>query len=257
MTTVDAALWAVAAMLFAAAVWLTLRDDDRWDPAVFFVAALGALWGGAPPVRGGPVEPDGWDGDLDQLDPAVSPEARLGPKLTWRDVAEDSPALRAEVARRLADTRLVWIGEPPVPVPVAGAFAGDTAAAESVLDAQLERPETRLVLATAGDARPLLQLLKDAPALRDRLRAVLLFAADLDPAWAAAEVSHVAFDTELSRRVPWFVLRRPGQPMLADPPEPPTGRRSLVPIDLGELPDEARADPRVGRALALLVAALS
>lgn len=257
MNLVDAVLWGLAAALFGAAAWLTVREGERWDPAVFFVAVLGALWRGVPPVREGPVEADGWDGDLDALDPAVQPGARLAPRITWSDVAEGSAPLQAEVARRLDGVRLVWFGPPTVdvPVPEAVSVADATALGEAV-DRVLARPETRLVLAAGRDARPMLELLKDAPALRDRLRAVLLAGAELDPAWVAETITHDAYDTELAREVPWLQLRLPGQPALPVPPEPPTARRSVLPVDLGVVAPETLDDPRVGRALALVVAAL-
>lgn len=256
--TVDAALWSVAVALLALAVWLTVREGDRWDPATWFAAALGARWGGPPPLAEGPIEPKGWDGDVRALEAAYTPEARLGPKLEWPDLEGWTPGVREALARRMADVRLVWLGDAGLDVPeVATAVMPGPDAAEAVLEPLLERPEVRLVMAARGaSAQPLLALLRDAPRLRDRLRAVLLVAPELDAAWLADKFSHEAFDTELMRQVPYLALRVPGIAPLPDPPEPPSARRAILPVDLGVLPGDALADARVGQAVATTLAAL-
>lgn len=256
--TVDAALWSAAVALLALALWLTSREGDRWDPATWFAAALGARWGGSPPLAEGPIEPEGWDGDVRALEAAYTPAARLGPGLDWPDLEGWTPAVEAALARRLADVRLVWLGEPALAVPaVATATMPSVEAAEPVLEPLLERPEVRLVLAARGAAaQPLLALLRDAPRLRDRLRAVLLVAPEIDAAWLAEKFTHEAFDTELMRQVPYLALRVPGVAPLPDPPEPPSARRAVLPVDLGVVPPEVVGDARVGQATAAVLAAL-
>jgi hypothetical protein len=131
---------------------------------------------------------------------------------------------------------------------------GDGAAA--AISAVCDRPELRLVLAAGEHGDELLRLLHAEPGLRDRVRAVLLVGARLDEAWIAENFGHLAFDVELSREVPYLTLRTAGATILPDPPEPPSARRSIAAIDLGEVEPEVLADPRCGRAVAALLAAV-
>jgi len=103
-----------------------------------------------------------------------------------------------------------------------------------------------------------LRALKEAPGVRDRVRAVLFVGATFDPGWNAEHLSQDAFDTELDRVTPWLLLRTADGPEaeLPDPPVPSTGRRSIAVHDLGRAPAELLADPALGSSLAVLLAAL-
>jgi hypothetical protein len=260
MTLVDAVLWALAAVLLGAALLILAREERPWDPAVFFAGALAALRrrAGESPValRAGPIPDDGWDGDVDALEEAVSPAMRLDPALGWEDLGGD--AALAAIRRRGAAVRLVWFDPPAVSVDGFDAVVL-TPGADPLLDPLadlLEAADTRLVLVAGAHAEVLLRALADAPGVRDRLRAVLLVGADLDPAWLASSFTHAAFDVEVQREVPYLTLRAGGVPPLPDPPDPPTGRRSIAVVDLGIPTDEALAHPSMGRALGALLAAV-
>lgn len=263
MNEVDAALWALAAVLLAAALLVQAGQARPWDPAAFFAAALAALrvaeGVAAVPLRGGPIPAEGWDGDHDALDPELDPEARLGPGLTWASLGS-ADTLQA-IERRTSAVRLVWFE--PACVQVDGLRAEvvplasfDAAAAFEALAPLLEGPETRLVLAARAHADALLRALADAPGLRDRLRAVLLVGASLDAAWLQEHFTHVAFDVEVQREVPYVTLRLPGATALPQPALPPTARASIAVVDLGEIDPDALARPSTARALGALVAAI-
>ena len=283
MTTFDVALWSVASMLFSAAAWITLRRDPSWDPAVYFAACWRSLRGEVPPLSEGPIPEGGWDGDLGDLPAGVHPSVRLAHGLDW--LALDGPEARAARDRRLEGVKLVWIEHPLLgidgletdvvevdPWPLLGGAEGapsatppredaspDEAAwadaAASRILAACPRPEQRLILAASSHATELLRILRAAPALRDRVRAVLLVHASLDTAWVAANVQHLDYDVEVQREVPWFFLRAPGTTFPADPPEPPSARRSFSLVDLGVVPAGELGDAALTRALTLVLAA--
>jgi hypothetical protein len=238
MTTVDAALWSIAVALLAMALWLNSREET-WDPAVFWAALRAAARGEPVPAMGEPYDPF----------------ARLGPGCDWTAVGEGTPALAEVLARRLRDVRVVWFEPPPVELPGVRTTVLDKVDGDAVADL-LEDRSTRLVVAARDAAPATLQLLHDAPLLRDRLRAVLFVGAKPDPAWLAEHFGHAAFDTELAREVPYLTLRTPGTEPLPDPPEPPSARRAIRSVDLGVVPAEELGDPRLGRALSALLAAL-
>ena len=291
MTTFDVALWSVASMLFSAAAWITLRRDPSWDPAVYFAACWRSLRGEVPPLSEGPIPEGGWDGDLGDLPAGVHPSVRLAHGLDW--LALDGPDARAARDRRLEGVKLVWIEHPLLgidgletdvvevdPWPLLGGAEGvlfatppredaspddsrvhapDEAAwadaAASRMLAACPRPEQRLILAASSHATELLRILRAAPALRDRVRAVLLVHPHLETAWVAANVQHLDYDVEVQREVPWLFLRAPGTTFPADPPEPPSARRSFALVDLGVVPAGELGDAALTRALTLVLAA--
>jgi hypothetical protein len=55
--------------------------------------------------------------------------------------------------------------------------------------------------------------------------------------------------------VPWLFLRAPGTTFPADPPEPPSARRSFTLVDLGVVPAGELGDAALTRALTLVLAA--
>jgi hypothetical protein len=256
----DGVMLSLGVALLVLALWLARGDGPRWDPAVFFAGALSAAFGkGRLPLSQGPVPAEGWAGEASELEPAYDPKERLAPECSWEDLAAWGPATRAAVTRRLGAVRLVWVEPPPFEIPEIPSTIVDEPDADTIA-ALLPRPEDRVVLAGHARADALLHLLHGAPALRDRLRAVLLFAPRLDPAWTATHLTHPAFDVEVAREVPYLTLRAGPEAdtqTLPEPPLPPTGRRTLAVIDLGVLAPDAVGDPRVGRSLAALFAALA
>jgi hypothetical protein len=85
---------------------------------------------------------------------------------------------------------------------------------------------------------------------------VLLVGSRLDPDWVAAHFTHLAFDVEVQRDVPYVTLRLPGSTELRTPPPPPTARTSIAVVDLGEIDPGALDDASTARALGALVAAI-
>lgn len=271
--TVDAALWTAAVLLGGAALWLSRPQPLPFDPARLFGFLVATRLRGEVEQAGGEVPawearlaaelPSGlhpgtlrWTDDPADLGPAFDPVARLGVDCTWDAVADWSAPVTAAVLRRLGEVPLVWLGAPAVEIAVPTTTtlpARDDAAMERLLD----RPDRRIVVAAAGrDAQGLLAWLHDAPGLRDRVRAVLLVAPELDSDWLAAHWGHAAFETELVHEVPFLVLRADAAgARLPDPTPAPNHRASLTPVDLG-----AVAVPSAsvhGRALAALLAALA
>ncbi|MDP2309794.1 MAG: hypothetical protein Q8P18_27485 [Pseudomonadota bacterium] len=256
---VDAVLWSVAAGLLALALWLSRGGGPGWDPASFFGATLSALFGpGKLPLTGGPVPKEGFEGTPDELAAVDDPQTRLGPGCGWKEIAAWAEPVPATVSRRLEGVRLVWFEAPPVHIEGMEPVVLDSVDMAALLPL-LGRPDLRLVVAAHQRADAVLRLLHDAPGVRDRLRAVLLVAPTLDASWLAQHFTHLAYDVEVAREVPFFTLRAgegaEGQ-RLPDPPTPPTGRRAVAVADLGVLPADLLRDPRVGRALLVLCAAL-
>jgi len=256
---IDGVLWSVAAGLAAVVLWLTRADGPPWDPASFFGAVLSALSGpGKLALTGGPVPEEGFEGTPAELEAVDDPRVRLGAACGWPEVAGWTEATRSAITRRTENVRLVWFEPPPVAVEGLETTVLD-AVDLAALGRLLTRPDTRVILAAHARADAVLRLLHEAQGLRDRLRAVLLVAPTLDASWLAPNFMHVAFDTELNRRVPYLTLRAgpdAAAQRLPEPPTPPTGRRAIQVVDLGVLPPDRLADPNVGRALAALCAAL-
>lgn len=256
---VDAVLWSLAAGLAAVALWLSRGGGPAWDPASFFGGVLSALFGpGRLPLTGGPVPEGGFFGTPDDLAAVDDPGVRLGPDCSWTAVAGWAEPVPATIARRLEGVRLVWFEPPLVQLEGIEPIVFDTLDVAPLLPL-LDRADVRLVVAAHARADAVLRWLHDTPGVRDRLRAVLLVAPALDGSWLAEHFTHPAFDVEVAREVPYFTLRAGegvDRQRLPDPKTPPTGRRSLAVVDLGVLPRELLADPRIGRALSALCAAL-
>ncbi len=268
---IDQLLWSAFVALFLGALFFAWPRPPRWSPALFHHAVLANLHGGELEKAGasledwkarceavipsGPRPPAaGWTGDPALLGPDHDPSVRIGAACTWLALGEGDAQALAAVSRRLADVRLAWIGPGAVAVPhVEGGEVPSLEAAAASLGAR----HHRLVLVLSGDATPTLVALRDAPGLRDQLRAVVLVGASIDADFVATQLTQEAFDTELAQSIPWLVYRAPGQPTLAEPPSPPSGRRAIAVHDLGELPPAWRQDPHLPRALATLLAALA
>jgi hypothetical protein len=255
-TLIDAALWSIAAALFAGAVWLVVRDrPDQWDPSVFFGGVLAALFGkGNLPLRGGPVPEEGWDGEPSELEAVYEPAARLAPGLTWSAVQRWSPDVGAALERRLADVRILALD--PLPMDIPG-MAVERITADQ-LEVHFDRPEQRAVFFAGASADVLLRALHASGRLRDRARAVLFVAPTFDRAWLPT-ITHTSFEVDVAREVPYLTLRAgpsAEDQLLPEPPRPASGILALATIDLGVLPEERLADPRVGRALGALLAAV-
>jgi hypothetical protein len=271
----DAVLWSAFVALLSGALFFAWPRPPAWDPVLFHHMVLATLlraevegvdgkladWQArldAVLPRGPRPPPGGWTVDPALLGPDYDLVQRLGAEATWDALAEGAPAVEAARDRRLGDVVLAWVGEPALAVP--GVRSRTLASADlGTLLTQFPEPHQRFVLATRAEGPALLAALRDAPAVRDRVRACLFVGAEFDPAWLAANLTHLAFDTELDRTVPWFVLRTAEAPeaLLAEPEIPPTGRRSIAVHDLGVVAVETLSEPAAGRAMALLVAALA
>lgn len=254
-TPVDAVLWSLAVALAAAALWLSAPRAARWDVARFFAAAWAAGRAPAPvPFEEAPPPEGAPSGSTpgDEQDPV----RRLGVGCDWAAVGRWAPEVEAAVTRKLAGTRVVWF-EPPVVDLGPVEQLPPPAAAHDRLEALLAPAAARLVLVASTEAQALLELLHELPGLRDRVRAVLLVGATPDPAWVAREFRHESFHLELARATPYCTLRTaPGQ-ALRTPATPPTGRVAVDVQDLGRIPPDALADPALGRALRVTLAALA
>lgn len=270
----DAALWSIFVALLCGALFFAWPRPPAWDPVLFHHMALATFLRGEVEAANGKLED--WKARLDAVlprgprppsggwteEPALlgadyDPVQRLGAEATWDALAEGAPAVDAARARRLTDVTLVWVGEPAVVVP--GIHTRTLAEADlASLLSPLPEPHQRFVLATREHGAAVLAALREAPSVRDRLRACLFVGASFDPAWLAEKFTQVAFDTELDRTVPWFVLRTAdtAEAKLVEPPIPPTGRRSLAVHDLGLAAPETLTHPAGARALAVLLAAL-
>lgn len=236
MTTFDAILWALAAVLFAVAVWLSLPRPPPFEvPRMFGLIVATMLRGEVERANGKLPDweaaiaryvpravqppPGGWTIDPDDLGEDYAIDGG------WEAIAEGR--LDA-IERRLQDVVFVEAGDD--------------------LEAACDTPATRLVITVRGDADPLLAALKAAPGLRDRVRALVFVGATVNE-----PLAHVDFDTEIARTTPWLVLRVAGSPKIEEPPVPPTDRRAIGVVDLGEVGEFGDA---LGRALRVVVAVL-
>ncbi len=272
-----------------------LEDLSRLGPGL---PRFGRLFGGDPVSRVALLD------DPATLGPAWDPAGWLGPGCDWDAVATWSPPVRSALDLRLGHLRFVLVDGG---TDAAGAFAealseavGDPARVH-VLPATgpgdlgalarglLHDASDRVVTIALGDAGPVvLDALRTDPVLRDHTAAVVLDGCPLggvpeEPppglsvedraAWATAHLSQEAFDTELRRSVPWFLVQRltptatpPGDgrvpwalQRIAEPPIPPSGRRPVAVVDLGPVPAGAGAPPPsvLARAILLVIASQS
>ena len=152
----------------------------------------------------------------DALGPACDPAQALGPGCGWEAAAAWAPAVPAAIANRLAHVCILGIGDGSLTEALARAAPGLRTASRSALDATAldlcPRAADRLVLvcSTAPFADTLLALV-DAPALRDRVLAIVQLGT---PVCTSAEHraflrdgwTHAAMAPELARCIPLFCL---------------------------------------------------
>ena len=243
MQLLDLTLWILAGALLVPALWWSRRMPRAWEPARLFAGLQGRA-------------------DLRQAGEDWQPSDWLGAGITWDNLGESTtePALR----RRLEGLKLLWLGEVHLPLPglepvivhpPASGIVPLAPSFEAAMDTAVG--ENRQVIVAAGPEQGmnLLKLLHAAPGLRDRCRAVLLVNLQPEPAWIAAHFDHTQMDTELYRQIPYLCLRTdPAMPLLENPPPPPSTRTAIDVVDLGV---NSLADPAFGRALVLLLAALT
>lgn len=270
----DPVLWSIFVALMSGAVYFAWPRPPAWHPVTFHHVALATLLRGEVEAQKGsmedwnvrllgllPVGPKppagGWTEDPAQLGGDYDPVVRLGVGATWDAVADRAPAVGEAVHRRLADVILVWVGEPVFFVPGVRTHVVASADAEGVL-ALLEAPSSRVILATGGHGPDVLAAVKAAPALRDRLRALWFVGASFNVEWNTSQLSQDAFDTEVDRVTPWFVLRFDDAEgsCLVEPPTPSSGRRSFAVYDLGRADPGLPADPAYGETTAMMMAAI-
>lgn len=272
MNAVDAALWVAFAVLVLPALVMSLPRPPPFDPARLLGLLVATIhrgeverttkeardWEGriarAVP-RDIPLPPGGWRVDPADLGEAHDLEARLGAGASWDALANGDEAVGRALARATAELTACWFEPPALDLP--GLRAAPVRESDPVeLLPLLADPASRLLVCARHRAAEVLGLLHDNPGLRDRVRAVLLVGARVDEAWLREHWSQKAFDTELARSTPYLVLRIGDSPRLAEPPVPASGRRPVAVSDLGVVDEAALQDPALGRALALLVAAL-
>ncbi len=245
--TTDLALWSAVITLFGTALWLSRPRPRDWRPEVFFRGMVDLMTDG--PAAG-------------------DPSPRLGlvctPETVRRWAATGEGPVGAVLGRR--GLTILWWGPRRGKMPATGweelhledpTDPAARAALETALEAALAAPSRRFVVIVTAGAEGFFPFFADVPGLRDRVRAVCLFGADLEGAteWIATSFTHEHLDLELDHAIPWMTLRTaPGQVLRAPPPDP-TGRESIEVIDLGEL--NAPESPAVGAALVLLLAALA
>lgn len=262
MTTLDMVLWSLATALGSGAVWLTLPRPPAYDPAVMFGLVVATILRGREERAEGKVEAweaavratvpagikppvSGWTIDPTVLGDGYDLVQRLGIGASWDALAEEGAAVETAVRRMLEGVTLVWFESPAIVIPwVASAQVGPT---EEAIVPLLPNASSRVVIAARTEADAALNLLRAAPGLRDRVRAVVLIGASVtDP------LAHVDFDTELARTTPWLVLRVARSPVLTEPPAPPNDRRAIGLIDLGEV--ASTDDSALAVAFAVLIA---
>lgn len=261
MGPIDIGLWSLVIALTSLALWLARPRPPDWEIDSFFAAVWALRCRPRPlPLSEGPVPAEGWDGNPADLGEAFDPTRRLGPTCTWEVVAAWSPDVPAAVARRLEDVRVVWLEPPALTLP--GVEAHALVASEAVLPAieqLVTAPQVRLVFFAHHAAGAVLRLLHDAPGLRDRTALVWFVGAELDTEreWLAAHFTHLAFDVELARRLPFLTLRFAdgGAQVLRSP----TGgdREVIQVIDLGVAPRASLQDPTLGEAAVVTLAAVA
>lgn len=270
----DSMLWSAFVALMVGAFYFAWPRSPAWHPPLFHHMVLTTRLRGEVEAANGtleelkirlarllPVGPKppsgGWTEDPALLGNDYDPVAMLGVGATWDAIADRDPAVSAAVHRRLADVRLVWVGEPVFSVPGITCHSVATASAEAILE-YAEAPATRLVVATRDHGAALLGALREAPALRDRLRAVWFIGARFETGWNAEKLTQDGFDTEVDRVTPWFVLRlEEGEgTTLDEPPTPASGRRSFAVHDLGKADGALLAEPALGEAVAIVLAAV-
>lgn len=266
---IDAALWSVFLALLAGAVYFAWPRPPAWDPVLFHSMVLATLHRGelegeqkaladwqarlATALPVGPRPPSGgWTEDPAMLGPDYDPAAHIGVACSWDALAAVEPAAIAALERRLSDVVIAWIGVPALELPHIAGHTLAQADAE-MIERLLTQPAQRIVLATQTHGAELIGLLAGHPRLRDRVRALLFVGARFDH---LPPLTQVAFDTEVDRVVPWFVLRTEASDYpLAQPEIPPSGRQSFRVLDLGRIAYNELSGKHLGRSLITLIAA--
>lgn len=280
---VELVLWSLVVALFTFALWLARRRPRGWEPGERFGRLRAAARGEAvagPLGLGARVGPADLATDSPRFRELLT--RRLGrDRVVWFEppaiivpgigvevlpaprVADPAPgstpgslaARLRELARRVFRVP-AWLGGEPEGPREAAHGAGETA-----LEALVDGRDRRFVLAAKAEALPVLRLLHDLPWLRDHCRAVLLVEPALadDRPWIDAEFTHRAFDMDLARTLPFFVLRGEGAvgQVLRTPDADPSVPAVIEVIDLGAHSPDWLADPATGRALAGVLAALA
>jgi hypothetical protein len=272
MSPVDAALWLAFVALVAPAIALSLPRPPSFDPARLLGLLVATLHRGeverttgdasdweARIARSVPREiphpPGGWRVDPADLGASHDLQARIGVGASWEAVARGDASVDQALARATTGLCALWFEPPIVELPGLGVHVLGEIDPAGILPL-LADPADRLLVCAGTRAQEVLALLAENPGLRDRVRAVLLVGARVDPAWLAVHFTQRAFDTELARSTPYLVLRVGDSPRIAEPSLPASGRRPVAVTDLGVLDPGSVADPAVARALPLLVAAL-
>jgi hypothetical protein len=205
----DQALWSCAIALSLGALYLSLPRPRGWTPE----ALLKGIHGEEGP------DPLEWFG------------AGVGwPELRRWVSGEDIEAVEKVLLRRFSGIRALWLEEPSLKLsglePVRFTPGVLNEEREKQLAASLG--DKQILAFADAECLGMLELLKSAPGLRDRLVGVALLG-ELPQAWIEDHFTHENFDLERFRLVPYF-SRVP----LKTPPLPANGRGAIEALELPE-----------------------
>ncbi len=200
------------------------------------------------------------------------PEPVLGAGATWDAIAAWDAPVREGLTRRLGHVVFACAGPSlaeniraanlrAVDVPVGAPPAESLAAPLTALSDRL------IILCDGARAGPLMRMLAQTPALRDRLLALVSIGGALPPEdaeWLKEAFTHEAFDTELLRTTPYasIVDVDPGRSGETDqaaqrfpiPPPPTHDFKTIASVCLGPLPLARVSTDLLTRALLVTLA---
>ena len=228
MLVFDRLAWSVAIALFAGALWFSRSKPRVWTFSGLLARLRGASAGASVDV-------------LDWLGAGVSWEQLQ----EWCQGGEAGEGLKKLLGRKLGEVTGLWLGEPAFEVD----FLKTVQFSPGELTAEREHAlvgmlgDARVVAFAHAESQGMLELLRGAPGLRDRLVAVVVLG-ELSEEWVKKEFTHENFDLERMQVIPYFWASQhaPETPLL-----PKNGRASIEVIPLDASPRE----------LALLMAGLT
>jgi len=214
----------------------------------------------------GPQSLDALCEDPEKLGAAYDPRPTLGPQSDWTALCDWAPVVVEGLGRSHRHRVFCVIGDPGLEealkeaLPGLRSLAWQAEAGIEPLEAALVDPADRLyVIAQGPDLGAFLTLLGAQAGLRDRLLALISLGAETLA--GVARFDHDSHDTELNRLTlyaaaidvdPAAPLARAWAPQrFPNPPLPPSGRQSILPVDLGPLVLPALPRQRLARALLL------
>jgi len=178
--------------------------------------------------------------DPGELGSSFSP----GSVVSWQDIIDNQDAVQAFLQRKLKHAIVVGQGSVAANLSeVLGVSLFSKNLDIEELSTILQGRSQRFIFCGVGEeVQQMLTFAHQYPALRDRILGMILIDPQLDSEWLDSNFTHEQMDAEANHAIPYILWShvdladlRPWQ-SLPEPPESPSGWRSIELIDLGAFP---------------------